>query len=40
MIKSDITKNLRAIQAKRIRDKNETCSFSKIVNETLEFGLK
>jgi len=40
MLNSDIAKKLRLLQAKRIKESASTVSFSRIVNEVLEKGLK
>jgi len=40
MLNSDIAKKLRALQAKQIKETSSTVSFSRIVNEVLEKGLK
>lgn len=40
MLNSEIAKKLRAIQAKKIKETSSTVSFSRIVNEILEKGLK
>ncbi len=40
MINEDLVKKLREIQAKQIRETQETVSFSKVLNEFLEIGLK
>ena len=40
MLNSDIAKKLRALQAKQIKESASTVSFSRIVNEVLEKGLK
>jgi len=40
MLNSDIAKKLRALQAKQIKESASTVSFSRIINEVLEKGLK
>lgn len=40
MIDSDIAKKLRTLQAKKIKDSASSISFSSIVNEVLEKGLR
>lgn len=40
MLNSDIAKKLRALQGKTIKESSSTVSFSRIVNEVLEKGLK
>jgi len=40
MLNSDIAKKLRALQAKQIKETASTVSFSRIINEVLEKGLK
>ena len=40
MLNSDIAKKLRMLQAKKIKESSSTVSFSRIVNEALEKGLK
>jgi hypothetical protein len=40
VIDEDLDKKLRFRQAKRIQQENSTCSFSKILNETLRKSLK
>jgi len=40
MLNSDIAKKCRNIQAKKIKDSARTVSFSRIINEVLEKGLK
>ncbi len=40
MLNSEIAKKLRVIQAKKIKETSSTVSFSRIVNEILEKGLK
>lgn len=40
MLNSDIAKKLRALQAKKIKESSSTVSFSRIINEVLEKGLK
>jgi hypothetical protein len=40
MIDDDLDKKLRIRQAKRIQQENSTCSFSKMLNETLRKSLK
>jgi hypothetical protein len=40
MLNSDIAKKLRILQAKKIKETSSTVSFSRIVNEVLEKGLK
>jgi hypothetical protein len=40
MLNSEIAKKLRLLQAKKIKDSSSTVSFSRIVNEILEKGLK
>ncbi len=40
MIDDDLDKKLRLKQAKKIQELNGTCSFSRILNETLRKGLK
>ena len=40
MLNSDIAKKLRNLQAKKLRESTSSVSFSRIVNEVLERGLK
>ncbi|HSG84303.1 MAG: hypothetical protein ACE5RQ_07210 [Nitrosopumilus sp.] len=40
MFNSDIVKKLRILQSKKIKESSSTVSFSRIVNEVLEKGLK
>ena len=40
MLNSDIAKKLRSLQAKKIRESASSVSFSRIINEVLEKGLK
>jgi hypothetical protein len=40
MLNSDIAKKLRTLQAKKIKESTSTVSFSRIINEVLEKGLK
>jgi len=40
VIDDDIDKKLRSRQAKIIQQKNSSCSFSRVVNETLHKSLK
>jgi len=40
MIDDDLDKKLRLLQAKTIASKKTSCSYSKIVNETLRKGIK
>lgn len=40
VLDDDLLKKLRFLQAKRIKETASTVSFSRIVNETLEKGLK
>lgn len=40
MLNSDIAKKLRKLQAKKLAETSATVSFSRIVNEVLEKGLK
>ena len=40
MLNSDIVRKLRALQAKKIKESSSTVSFSRIINEVLEKGLK
>ena len=40
MLNSDIAKKIRALQAKKIKETSSTVSFSRIVNDVLEKGLK
>ena len=40
MLNSDIAKKLRTLQAKKIKESSSTVSFSGIVNNVLEKGLK
>jgi len=40
MLNSKLAKQLRVIQAKEIQKSSTTVSFSRIVNEVLEIGLK
>ena len=40
MLNRDIAKKLRSLQAKKIKESSSTVSFSGIVNEVLEKGLK
>jgi len=40
MLNSDIAKKLRLLQAKQIKESASTVSFSRIINEVLEKGLK
>ncbi|MBS3925599.1 MAG: hypothetical protein KGZ34_02745 [Nitrosarchaeum sp.] len=40
MLNSDIAKKLRSLQAKKLRESASSVSFSRIINEILEKGLK
>lgn len=40
MMDSEIVKKLRVLQAKKLKDSSSSVSFSRIVNEVLEKGLK
>ena len=40
MLNDDIAKKLRALQAKKLRESTASVSFSKIINDVLEKGLK
>jgi len=40
MLNSDIAKKLRTLQAKKIKESSSTVSFSGIINDVLEKGLK
>jgi len=40
MIDEDLDKKLRLIQAKRIQQEQSSCSYSKVLNETLRKALK
>ena len=40
MLNSDIAKKLRILQAKKIKESSSTVSFSGIINDVLEKGLK
>ena len=40
MLNSDIAKKLRILQAKKIKESSSTVSFSGIINNVLEKGLK
>ena len=40
MLNSDIAKKLRTLQAKKIKESSSTVSFSRIIHEVLEKGLK
>ena len=40
MLDSEIAKKLRNLQAKKLKESSSSVSFSKIVNEILEKGLK
>jgi len=40
MLNSDIAKKLRALQAKQVKESLSSVSFSRIINEVLEKGLK
>lgn len=40
MLDSDIAKKLRALQAKKIKDSASSISFSSIINEVLDKGLR
>jgi len=40
MLNSDIAKKLRKLQAKKLLETSSTVSFSRIINEVLEKGLK
>ena len=40
MFNSDIVKKLRTLQSKKIKETSSTVSFSRMVNEVLEKGLK
>jgi hypothetical protein len=40
MLNSDIAKKLRKLQAKKLTETSSSVSFSRIVNEVLEKGLK
>ena len=40
MIDSDLDKKLRIIQSKIIREENNTCSYSRVINDMLKRGIK
>ena len=40
MLEDSIAKKIRIIQAKKLKDENQSISFSKIINMVLEEGLK
>ena len=40
MLNSEIAKKLRNLQAKKLKESASTVSFSRIINEVLEKGLK
>ena len=40
MLDSDIAKKLRALQAKKIKESSSSVSFSRVLNEVLEKGLR
>ncbi len=40
MLNSDIARKIRALQVKKIKVSSSTVSFSRIINEVLEKGLK
>jgi hypothetical protein len=40
MIDDDLDKKLRLLQAKKIRDTEESVSFSRVLNDVLRKGLK
>jgi len=40
MMNSDIAKKLRSLQAKKLKEASSSVSFSRVVNEVLEKGLK
>lgn len=40
MLNSEIAKKLRKLQAKKLLETSSTVSFSRIINEVLEKGLK
>jgi len=40
MLNSDIAKKLRTLQAKKIKESSSTVSFSGIINDVLEKGIK
>ena len=40
MLDSEIAKKLRNLQAKKLKESSSSVSFSKVVNEILEKGLK
>lgn len=40
MLNSDIAKKLRTLQAKKVKESASSVSFSRIINEVLEKGLK
>jgi len=40
MLNSDIARKLRVLQVKKIKASSSTVSFSRIINEVLEKGLK
>ena len=40
MLEEDLVKKLRDIQAKKIKDNNDSVSFSEVINEVLESQLK
>ena len=40
ILDDDLDKKLRVLQAKHISSKNVSCSYSKIVNDTLRKGVK
>ena len=40
MINDEIVKKIRSIQVKKLRKLNQSISFSQVINEVLEEGLK
>jgi hypothetical protein len=40
MLNSDIAKKLRNLQAKKVKESASSVSFSRVINEVLEKGLK
>ena len=40
MLKSDVSSKLRNIQSKMIKSQDKSVSFSKVINDVLEEGLK
>ena len=40
VLNSDIAKKLRVLQAKKIKETSSSVSFSRIINEVLEKGLR